>query len=204
MKKEDEQNKGPIKLGTLNPELLKKLNEQMGNNEDGFKELQRLSLERARQLEELAKHSKGPQADEHWRPAPQAMQDPLCNTKIEHTDPVKLIKPVDFNFLKLTISQIKELPTEELHKFLSGESHSGAIHESTIQLISNEILSRQIKEASKPHWTITPTFIFVCLSTLFTAVSIALTIYFSVFYKAENNNKHAEHSYAVEKNSSPQ
>lgn len=154
MRKEDEQNKGPIKLGTLTPELLKKLNEQMGNNEDGFKELQRLNLERARQLEELAKQSKGPQADEHWRPAPQAMQDPLYNTKIERADPVKLIKPVDFNFLKLTISQIKELPTEELHKFLSGESHSGAIHESTIQLISNEILSRQIKEASKPHWTV--------------------------------------------------
>ena len=54
MRKEDEQNKGPIKLGTLTPELLKKLNEQMGNNEDGFKELQRLNLERARQLEELA------------------------------------------------------------------------------------------------------------------------------------------------------
>lgn len=203
MRKEDEQNKGPIKLGTLTPELLKKLNEQMGNNEDGFKELQRLNLERARQLEELVKQSKGPQADEHWRPASQAMQDPLCNTKIEHTDPVKLIKPVDFNFLKLTISQIKELPTEELHKFLSGESHSGAIHESTIQLISNEILSRQIKEASKPHWTVTPTFIVGCIAAVLAATSILVTIYFSVFYKAEDNNKHADQSYTVEKNTSP-
>ncbi|MDR6628326.1 hypothetical protein J2X86_000314 [Acinetobacter lwoffii] len=203
MKKEDEQNKGPIKLGTLTPELLKKLNEQMGNNEDGFKELQRLNLERARQLEELAKQSKGPQADEHWRPAPQAMQDPLYNTKIEHAHSVKPIKPVDFNFLKLTISQIKELPTEELHKFLSGESHSGAIHESTIQLISNEILSRQIKEASKPHWTVTPTFIVGCIAAVLAATSILVTIYFSVFYKAEDNNKHADQSYTVEKNTSP-
>lgn len=203
MKKEDGQNKGPIKLGTLTLELAKKLSEQMEKDEDDSKELQRLNLERTRQLEELAKHSKGPQADEHWRPAPQAMWDPSHTMKIERDDPVKLIKPVDFNFLKLTISQIKDLPTDELHKFLSGESHSGAIHESTIQLISNEILSRQIKEASKPHWTITPTFIFVCVSTLLTAVSIMLTIYFSVFYKAENNNKHADQSYAVEKNSSP-
>lgn len=154
MKKEDEKNKGPIKLGTLTLELAKKLSEQMEKDENGSKELQRLNLERTRQLEELAKHSKGPQADEHWRPAPQAMWDPSHTMKIERADPVKLIKPVDFNFLKLTISQIKELPTEELHKFLSGESHSGAIHESTIQLISNEILSRQIKEASKPHWTV--------------------------------------------------
>ena len=115
----------------------------------------------------------------------------------------KTIKPIDFNFLKLTIDQVKSLPTDELLKLLSGESHKGAIHESTIQLISNEILSRQIKEYSKPHWTITPTFIFVCLSTLLTAVSIVLTIYFSVFYKAENNNKHADQSYTAEKNSSP-
>lgn len=126
----------------------------MERDEDGSKELQRLNLERTRQLEELAKHSKGPQADDHRRPAPQAMWDPSHTMKIERADPVKLIKPVDFNFLKLTISQIKDLPTDELHKFLSGESHSGAIHESTIQLISNEILSRQIKEASKPHWTV--------------------------------------------------
>jgi hypothetical protein len=203
LKKEDEQNKGPIKLGTLNPELLKKLNEQMGNNEDGFKELRRLSLERARQLEELAKHSKGSQADEHWRTAPQAMRDPLYNTKMEHTDPVKLIKPVDFNFLELKLNQIKELPTDELLKLLSGESHSGLIRESTIQLISNEILSRQIKESSKPHWTVTPTFIVGCIAALLAATSILVTIYFSVFYKAEDNNKHADQSYTVEKNTSP-
>lgn len=155
MKEVDGQNKCPIKLGTLTPELLKKLNGQIVNNEDGSEKLQQAMLERTRQLEALAKHSKGPQADEHWRPAAsQAMQDQLRNTKTKHADPVKLIKPVDFNFLELTINQIKELPTEELHKFLSGESHSGLIREPIIQLISNEILSRQIKEASKPHWTV--------------------------------------------------
>ena len=30
-----------------------------------------------------------------------------------------------------------------------------------------------------------------------------VTIYFSVFYKAEDNNKHADQSYTVEKNTSP-
>lgn len=109
---------------------------------------------------------------------------------------------IDLNILELSFDQIKKLPDDELLKLLSGEGHNGLIRESTIQLISNEILSRQIKEASKPHWTITPTFIFVCISTLLTAASIVLTIYFSVFYKAENNNKHADQSYAVEKDSS--
>ncbi|WP_063454635.1 hypothetical protein ACNFX6_06515 [Acinetobacter johnsonii] len=203
MKKEDEQNKGVEKLGPLTLELAKKLSEQIEKDEDGFKELQRLNLERTRQLEELAKHSKGPQADKHWRPAPQAMWDPSHTMKIERADPVKLIKPVDFNFLELKLNQIKELPTDELLKLLSGESHSGLIRESTIQLISNEILSRQIKESSKPHWTVTPTFIVGCIAAVLAATSILVTIYFSVFYKAEDNNKHADQSYTVEKNTSP-
>ncbi len=155
MKEEIKKNKGVKNLGPLNLELVKKLSEQMGNNEDSIEEPNQLNPERTKQLEALAEYSKGLQADEHWRSAAlEAMQDPFHNIKIEHTDPVKPIKPVDFNFLELTINQIKELPTEELHKFLSGESHSGLIRESTIQLIINEILSRQIKEASKPHWTV--------------------------------------------------
>ncbi|MCO8058090.1 hypothetical protein [Acinetobacter towneri] len=154
MKKEDEQNKGPIKLGTLTPELLKSLSGQVVNNEDGFKELQRLSLERARQLEALAKHSKGPRADEYWQPQPEVIKPHPHQIKEEYAELSKGLKPVDFNFLELKLNQIKELPTDELLKLLSGESHSGLIRESTIQLISNEILSRQIKEASKPHWTV--------------------------------------------------
>lgn len=154
LKEENKQNSGPIKLGTLTPELLKKLSEQMGNSENGFKETQLLNLEAARQLEALESYNKEPQANQHWRLAtPEAMRDLFQNTEIEHDYPVKLTEPIDFNFLELTINQIKELPTEELYKFLSGESHSGLIRESTIQLISNEILSRQINEASKPHWT---------------------------------------------------
>ena len=204
MKEEGGQNKGPVKLGTLTLELAKKLSEQMEKDEDGSERLQQAMLERTRQLEALAKHSKGPQADEHWRPAAsQAMRDQLHNTKTKHADPVKLIEPVDFNFLELKLNQIKELPTDELLKLLSGESHSGLIRESTIQLISNEILSRQIKESSKPHWTVTPTFIVGCIAAVLAATSILVTIYFSVFYKTENNNKHADQSYAVEKNSSP-
>ena len=175
----------------------------MQNNEDAIKKLGQLNLDMIKRLEAQAKHSKGPQADKHWRPAPQAMWDPSHTMKIERADPVKLIKPVDFNFLELKLNQIKELPTDELLKLLSGESHSGLIRESTIQLISNEILSRQIKESSKPHWTVTPTFIVGCIAAVLAATSILVTIYFSVFYKAEDNNKHADQSYTVEKNTSP-
>lgn len=95
----------------------------------------------------------------------------------------KVVTFPDLNFLSITTAQIKELKTEDLLKFLCGEAHKGAIHESTIQLISNEILSRQIKEAAKPHWTITPTFIVGCIASVLAAISILVTIYFSVFYK---------------------
>lgn len=175
----------------------------MINNEDAVKKLGVLNLDMIKKIEAQAKHSKGPKADEYWHPQPGVIKPHLNQIKDEYAELSKGLKPVDFNFLELKLNQIKELPTEELLKLLSGESHSGLIRESTIQLISNEILSRQIKESSKPHWTITPTFIFVCISTLLTAVSIVLTIYLSVFYKAENNNKHADQSYAVEKDSSP-
>ena len=175
----------------------------MQNNEDAIKKLGQLNLEMIKRLEAQAKHSKGPQADEYWQPQPEVNKPRPHQIKDEYAELSKGLKPVDFNFLELKLNQIKELPTDELLKLLSGESHSGLIRESTIQLISNEILSRQIKESSKPHWTVTPTFIVGCIAAALAATSILVTIYFSVFYKAENNNKHADQSYAVEKNSSP-
>lgn len=175
----------------------------MQNNEDAIKKLGHLNLEMIKRLEAQAKHCKGPRADEYWQPQPEVIKPHPYQIKDEYAELSKGLKPVDFNFLELKLNQIKELPTDELLKLLSGESHSGLIRESTIQLISNEILSRQIKESGKPHWTVTPTFIVGCIAAALAATSILVTIYFSVFYKTENNNKHADQSYAVEKNSSP-
>lgn len=181
MKKEDEQNKTPIKLGTLTPDLVKKLSDQLKKDNS--------------QINDCVESPEFKEA---------SMQPHHINEfRLSDVLETKTIKPIDFNFLKLTIDQVKRLPTDELLKLLSGESHKGAIHESTIQLISNEILIRQIKESSKPHWTVTPTFIVGCIASVLAAISILVTIYFSVFYEAENNNKHADQSYAVEKNSSP-
>lgn len=91
---------------------------------------------------------------------------------------------VDLNSLELSLNEISKLTNEELLKLLSGENHKGLIRPTIIQLISNEILSRQIKEASKPHWTVTPTFIVGCIASILAAISIMVTIYFSVFYKS--------------------
>lgn len=61
-------------------------------------------------------------------------------------------KSLGLTFSSLTVTEIKQLSTEELIKFLSGEGHSGGISETTIHLINNELLHRQIKAASKPNW----------------------------------------------------
>ena len=97
------------------------------------------------------------------------------------------------------------MTNEELIKALTGELNPKSNHlsDGSIQLVSNELLTRQIKESSKPHWTVTPTFIVACVASLLAAISIIVTIYFSVFYKVENNDEHANQSYAVAKNAAP-
>ncbi|UNW10649.1 hypothetical protein MOW14_05680 [Acinetobacter indicus] len=180
MRKEDEKNKGVKNLGPLTLELAKKLSEQLDKDNSQPTDFIKLS--------EVHKAS---------------MHHHASDLKLSDGMETKVVKLPNLNTLSLSLEEIKSLSDEELLKLLSNEGHDGHILDRTMQLISNEILIRQIKKSSKPHWTITPTFIFVFTSTLLTAASIMLTIYFSVFYKAENNNKHAEHSYAVEKNSSP-
>ncbi len=105
----------------------------------------------------------------------------------------------------LKYAQIKTMTNEELIKALTGELNpkSNRLSDGSIQLVSNELLTRQVKESSKPHWTVTPTFIVACVASLLAAISIIVTIYFSVFYKVENNDEHANQSYAVAKNAAP-
>lgn len=118
------------------------------------------------------------------------------------------VKQIDFEDMaptNLTFFQIKSMTDEELLKALSGELNpkTNRLSDGSIQLVSNELLTRQIKESSKPHWTVTPTFIVACVASLLAAISIIVTIYFSVFYKVENNDEHANQSYAVAKNAAP-
>lgn len=182
MEEENTKEKPVKKLGPLTLEMVKMINSQQQLKENS-------------QSEDCAKSMKMNDA---------AMQHHSVDEwKVSDRVKIKTPKPIDFNFLKLTINQIKLLSTDDLLKLLSGEGHKGAIQETTVQLISNEILSRQIKESGKPHWTVTPTFVVACIASVLAAISILVTIYFSVFYKAENNNKHTDQGYTAEKNSNP-
>lgn len=135
--------KEPIKLGTLNLDLVKKINGLTQANND----LKSNGLDKV-----LINH---PDIKEY---------------KLDDSMETKTIKPFDFKTLKISSDEIKNLSNDELSKLLSGEGHDGLILDRTALLISNELLTRQIKEASKPHWTIKPTFYAVMFFGLITIV----------------------------------
>lgn len=181
MKKNNE--KKPINLGQLNLEMLEKLTDGMDVPQNNQKDDDLMLKE----LDELL--GKNPK-----------INNILSNDVMK----TKNIKHYDFNFLKLSVDQVKDLPTNELLKLLSGESHDGLIHETTIQLISNEILSRQIKEASKPNWTIKPAF-FLLIATLFlTAIPAVKTVYDFYLEISKSENNHTNKSEEIKPSNDPQ
>lgn len=139
-------------------------------------------------LEMIKEHTKGINSDlENQNTSDEDLKVWLENSKpyvepdlftLDEKNKTKDINQKVFNknYLKLTFEQVKNLPTNDLYKLLSGENHSGSISDKTVQLISNEILSRQIKEASKPHWTITPTFIVATIAAIGTVISIYISL----------------------------
>ena len=140
--------------------------------------LGRLNLEKVQQLSKGAKnHQKFNSISDDDLKSWLALSEPYIET-----DPFKLKDNIilnepdpkffDRNYLQLTFDQVKNLHTDDLYKLLSGENHSGAINDKTVQLISSEILSRQIKEASKPHWTITPTLIVATIAAVASVLAL--------------------------------
>lgn len=132
---EAENKKDTVHLGRLNLEMVKELSKDAKNHQK-FNSISDDDLKSWLALSEP-----------YIEPDPFKLKD---NIKIKDPDP----KFFDRNYLQLTLDQVKNLPTDDLYKLLSGENHSGAVNDKTVQLISNEILSRQIKESSKPHLTV--------------------------------------------------
>lgn len=135
------------------------------NNEDKPKQLGRLTLETVKSLGKGAQPYVNHDFD----------ADIQSNDRIDAMK-TKVLEMPDLNMLDLSYDQIKTLTDEELVKLLSGEGHEGFIREPTIQLISNELLLRQIKDSSKPHWTIIPTFYAVLFFGFLTIVISILSL----------------------------
>lgn len=78
--------------------------------------------------------------------------------------------------VSLTLEEIRQLSDDELLMLLSGEGRNGVIPAPLLQAISYELTSRQIQRASKPHWTIIPTFIIVLIAAIGTIISIYISL----------------------------
>ncbi|KAF0216567.1 MAG: hypothetical protein FD174_3661 [Geobacteraceae bacterium] len=55
---------------------------------------------------------------------------------------------------ELSVAQIKEMKDEEIISVLTGEKGIGGVLPLSLQqALTNELLTRTIHKASKPHWT---------------------------------------------------
>lgn len=180
MKKEDEQNKGVKSLGPLTLELAKKLSEQLDKDSSQPADFSKLN--------EAHKTS---------------MHHHVSDLKLSDGMETKVVKLPNLNTLSLSLKEIKSLSNEELLKLLSNEGHDGHILDRTVQLISNEILIRQIKESSKPNWTVKPTFFLLIITLILTAIPAAETVYDLALKDTRSVDSHTNKGEKIKTNNEP-
>ena len=180
MKKEDEQNKGVKNLGPLTLELAKKLSEQLDKDSS--------------QPADLGKLNGVHEASMHHH---------VSDLKLSDGMETKVVKLPNLNTLSLSLKEIKSLSDEELLKLLSNEGHDGHVLDRTVQLISNEILIRQIKESTKPNWTVRPTFFLLIITLILTAIPAAETLYDLAFKDTRSVDSHTNKGEKIKTNNEP-
>jgi hypothetical protein len=68
--------------------------------------------------------------------------------------------------VSLSVSEVKALSDEELLSVLSGESkHEGMVLPQLQQVITSELLRRNMERTSKPHWSVAPSFWLLIVGT---------------------------------------
>lgn len=141
--------------------------------EKPVKKLGSLSLEMVEMIGGKHKSNEKEQPDDFVEPI--AREKNIMRLPMFDMSDVKTIDQSVFESLapvNLTMSQIKNMADDQLIKTLTGELNPKAnrIADGSMQLISNELLIRQIEKASKPHWTTNPTFYAVIFFGLITIV----------------------------------
>ena len=97
------------------------------------------------------------------------------------------IEPPKVNLKTAAISatQIKEMKDEEIKAVLTGEKDMGGMLPLSLQqALSNELLTRQIKEAGKPHWS-TPYNFWIGLVAMVAASTAA---YFTILPRSSQSS----------------
>jgi hypothetical protein len=180
LKKEDEKNKGVKNLGPLTLELAKKLSEQLDKDSSQPTDFSKLNG-----VHETSMHHH------------------VSDLKLSDGMETKVVKLPNLNTLSLSLKEIKSLSDEELLKLLSNEGHDGHMLDRTVQLISNEILIRQIRESSKPDWTVKPTFFLLIITLILTAIPAAETLYDLAFKDARSVDSHTNKGEKIKTNNEP-
>jgi hypothetical protein len=86
--------------------------------------------------------------------------------------------------VSLSVSEVEAMSDTELLSVLSGESkHEGIVPFPLQQVITSELLRRNMERTSKPHWSVTPSFWLLIIGT--SAACIAA--YPVVFPKTEQS-----------------
>lgn len=68
--------------------------------------------------------------------------------------------------IDLSLSEVKAMSDDELLAVIAGESrHEGFLSAQLQQLITAELIRRNLEKASKPHWSVTPSFWLLIIGT---------------------------------------
>jgi hypothetical protein len=80
-------------------------------------------------------------------------------------------------FVDLSVEQIRAMPDAELLSVLSGEYDDGAILPANLQqLVATELHSRGLLAASKPHWSIVPSFWLLVVTAVLALIAAVAAI----------------------------
>jgi UPF0716 family protein affecting phage T7 exclusion len=83
----------------------------------------------------------------------------------------------EIEVVDLTVAQLKAMSDGELLKLLSGESDlKGMIPLPLQQLITSELLARGLAKASKPHWSVVPSFWMLIATVLLALAGVVVAI----------------------------
>jgi|WetSurMetagenome_2_1015567.scaffolds.fasta_scaffold1197826_1 hypothetical protein len=87
------------------------------------------------------------------------------------------IKIPNFKTVRLSIEQVKSLPDEKLLALLNGEGDTDGIVPLPLQqIITSELLRRNLERTSKPHWSTVPSFWLLVISVVLSFAAIVIAV----------------------------
>jgi hypothetical protein len=87
------------------------------------------------------------------------------------------LKIPDLKTVQLTIEQVKSFPDEQLLALLNGEGGiDGIVPLPLQQIITSELLRRNLERTSKPHWSTVPSFWLLVISVVFSFIAIVIAL----------------------------